>query len=285
MPLPNFVILGPPRTATTWLFTALSEHPQIGLSNLKELRFFDEQFERGERWYQEQFSSVSPDCKAIGDITPGYFNHPDAPQRILNVLGNDIDLFVVNRDPVERSYSEYRGMLRRGETSESFQQCVVQGGRMVENSMYAKQLRRWLDTFEAQRMHVLEFDKICRDPSAVLMQIANTLSLDHSFSSTPPAAINQGTAPPRFRGARSVLSGARSMLERHRLGRDLMWAVRRAGLVGRFHRLTSRQPTTTAMSFQRGEPGHTELARVFAHDQAEWQVLQTTLQSSSSGQR
>lgn len=281
MPLPNFVILGPPRTATTWLFTALSQHPQIGLSNLKELRFFDEHFERGESWYREQFSSVGSDAKAIGDITPGYFNHPDAPQRILSVLGDDVDLFVVNRDPVERAFSEYRGMLRRGETANSFSKCMADGGRLVDNSMYARQVRRLLQTFDPSRFHVLEFDQISSAPEKALAQIARVLDLDQPFPAAPPSAINQGTAPPRFRHVRQALSGVRSMIERRRLGRDLMWSIRRAGLIGRFHRLTSRQSASSTATFVRGEPEHTEILRVFEQDQTEWRKLRSTLLSNA----
>ena len=39
-PLPDFLIIGPQRTGTTWLHAHLRFHPQIFLSEPKELYFF-----------------------------------------------------------------------------------------------------------------------------------------------------------------------------------------------------------------------------------------------------
>ena len=40
---PDFFVLGPPRTASTWLESNLARHPQIWMPPVKELHYFDVQ--------------------------------------------------------------------------------------------------------------------------------------------------------------------------------------------------------------------------------------------------
>ena len=38
---PDFLLIGPHRTGTTWLYRNLAEHPEVLVSEPKELYFFD----------------------------------------------------------------------------------------------------------------------------------------------------------------------------------------------------------------------------------------------------
>jgi hypothetical protein len=60
----------------------------------------------------------------IGEITPDYMFYDYAPQRMKNVLGEDIKLIFMLRDPVERAYSEYLFNVRRGYFDKSFEQVI-----------------------------------------------------------------------------------------------------------------------------------------------------------------
>src|SRR5271170_6528478 len=52
--LPSFIVVGPPRTGTTWLHEVLTDHVNLP-GPTKETRFFDLHFDRGLNWYLDHF--------------------------------------------------------------------------------------------------------------------------------------------------------------------------------------------------------------------------------------
>lgn len=78
----------------------------------KELHFFSLHHHWGEAWYLQQFVAAQPQQRC-GEITPYYFCYPQAPARIQSLLPH-VKLFVLLRDPVERTLSQYFQACRLG---------------------------------------------------------------------------------------------------------------------------------------------------------------------------
>ncbi|RYJ02932.1 MAG: sulfotransferase, partial [Actinomycetales bacterium] len=57
MPAPTFLCIGAQKCGTTWLASAVAQHPEVGTGRKKELHFFDQRaaYERGLDWYESQF--------------------------------------------------------------------------------------------------------------------------------------------------------------------------------------------------------------------------------------
>jgi hypothetical protein len=74
MPAPTFLCIGAQKCGTTWLATAVSQHPEVGTGRKKELHFFDqrEAYARGLDWYESQFRT-GPETRAVGEFTPNYW--------------------------------------------------------------------------------------------------------------------------------------------------------------------------------------------------------------------
>ncbi len=53
--LPNFLHLGPSKSGSTWLHEVLIGHPEVYLSQAKDLYFFNRYYDRGPGWYRAQF--------------------------------------------------------------------------------------------------------------------------------------------------------------------------------------------------------------------------------------
>ena len=53
--LPNFIIIGAAKSATTTLTTILPKHPDIFISNPKEPKFFGRNYKKGWKWYASRF--------------------------------------------------------------------------------------------------------------------------------------------------------------------------------------------------------------------------------------
>ena len=116
--LPNFLIIGAQKAATTFLARRLEEHPDIYLAVQKEIHYFNHKFEKESlAWYESHFSDWSGQ-QAIGEATPGYLNHPHAPARIKSTLPADIKFIASLRHPVDRAYSAFWHYMIRGRIPE-----------------------------------------------------------------------------------------------------------------------------------------------------------------------
>ena len=78
---PNFIILGPPKCASTSLHNYLGQHPQIYTTKVKETRFFSLHYDKGMDYYAEFFKDAG-NAKAIGEATPSYAFLPFVADRI-----------------------------------------------------------------------------------------------------------------------------------------------------------------------------------------------------------
>jgi hypothetical protein len=239
MPLPTFIVLGPPRTGTTWLFKCLNQHPDIYLSERKEVRYFDEQFDQGEAWYRDAFADAPPGVKAIGDITPGYFSHPETPQRIHDLLGDEVELFVIIRDPIERAQSAYEGAVRRGETDAKFETALSTLSRLSENSHYARYIHRYLEVFPTRRIHLLDFAELKEDPTRFLRRVYQVLGVPEIMPGEVSGPVNARLPPSRFPVLMRATVALRQGVESSTLGRKLMWKIRDLGLTQIWHRVSS----------------------------------------------
>ncbi len=173
--LPNFIHLGPGKSGSTWLHEVLCLHPELYLTEAKDLYFFSRFFERGATWYAEQFADAPAEAKLIGEVCPDYLANPAAPQRIREVLGKDVRLMVTLRDPVDRAFSSYLYLAKHGLAAATFRDTWVANPELIEEGRYADQLRRYTTT--VARPHVSIFDDLQADPQAFLDQTTDWLGL------------------------------------------------------------------------------------------------------------
>ena len=106
--LPDFIAVGPPRTATTWLHEVLQGHVCLP-ADRKETDFFTRFYDRGLDWYADYFRHCEGEIP-VGELSPMYFASPPGARGFARSAGCKIICSL--RDPVERAYSNYR-MLRR----------------------------------------------------------------------------------------------------------------------------------------------------------------------------
>lgn len=109
--LPDFIVIGPPRTGTTWLHRVLEGH--VGLpAGIKETQFFSWNHGQGLQWYHSFFRDI-PLALPAGEIAPACFDHPEARERIAALIPH-CRIVCTLRDPVARLYSQYKAWHRVG---------------------------------------------------------------------------------------------------------------------------------------------------------------------------
>jgi hypothetical protein len=204
----DFLIIGATKSATTWLQQSLQQHPSIYMPE-PELHYFSREYERGQAWYLEQFMPVAGQT-LIGEKSNSYMDTPEACGRIRRDLPQ-VRLIAQLRNPVERAYSDYCMLFRRGEVGPDIAQYLdpshAKGGRLLNGGLYYDQLRAYMDSFPADRMLVLLYEDILTAPLKQLDAIARFFALDSGLGMPPLAEkVKDRTAPVISPGLRHVLA-------------------------------------------------------------------------------
>ncbi len=104
--LPNLIIPGVQKAATSSLYHYLVQHSSITGGIVKEVHFFDldSKFSKGKKWYKQQFPYTED---YILDATPNYLYEKHIPVRIKETLGDNVKFIIILRDPVSRCFSAW----------------------------------------------------------------------------------------------------------------------------------------------------------------------------------
>ena len=158
--IPNFLITGVQKAATSWIAVCLGEHPQIFIPERKEIFYFDKHYSRGLNWYEAQFSGWSGET-AVGEATPNYLYEPNVPERIYNTLGN-IKIISRLRHTVDMDYFYFLRFVRRGLIPQDadFKTEFEQDGQFALRTRgnYFEQIRRYSYYFP-QEHHLIVFQE------------------------------------------------------------------------------------------------------------------------------
>lgn len=180
---PTFLVIGAMKCGTTSLFDLLAQHPQIGMSTVKEPAFFcdDEIFDRGFSWYESLFTHAA-DRKEVGEASTSYtkkYTYPRAAERIGRHLPGAKLIYVV-RHPLERIESQWMHGVHAGWHSADFGRALDDPG-LIDPSRYWRQIQAYRDFFPDVRILVLFFDDFKADPLAVMSRCWDFLGVDRSF--------------------------------------------------------------------------------------------------------
>ncbi len=176
--LPDFLGVGPPRAATSWLDAVLRGH--VGLPrDIKEVDFFVKNWARGVEWYEGYFAGC--DAKLpVGEICPSYFGSDEARGRIAELIPH-CRIICTFRDPVEMIYSMYKLARRNVWTRGNFESYVPE-----EWHHHASKLKRWRETFGRDAVLACFYDDLEADAQTYLDPICD-------FIGIPRIPIGQST--------------------------------------------------------------------------------------------
>jgi hypothetical protein len=111
----DFLGIGPPKSGTTYLQSILIQHPEIYLSEKKEIQFFSNYYDEGIEWYNKHFEKKKP-SQIAGEISPTYSHTTETLKRIKDYSDKyapDMKIIFTYRDPIKRLVSAYQHNLRR----------------------------------------------------------------------------------------------------------------------------------------------------------------------------
>ncbi|MGI8726293.1 MAG: sulfotransferase family protein, partial [Solirubrobacterales bacterium] len=182
--LPNLIIIGAQKCGTSGLHYYLSLHPEVSMSNPKELNFFiaERNWPRGLEWYSRHFD---PRATVRGDASPNYTsfpNHTGVPERMKEVVPEARLIYIV-RDPVERIAAHWvHNYAKRREKGSMRETLLHPNTSYVSRSKYYMQLRHFLDHFPSEQILVLDNSDLRDDREATLRRIFEFLGVAPDFS-------------------------------------------------------------------------------------------------------
>ncbi len=183
--LPNFLMIGAMKTGTTSLWHYLRSHPQIFMSDVKEVMFFDprHKWDRGIDWYERQFEQAPEQAVALGEASTSYTKFPvvrEVPSRIASVLP-DVSLIYMVRHPVERMQSHYLYALSRGKESRPIEQAFAEDPAYLDISRYALQLEQYEPYFSRDQFLLLDSRDLRNDRVETLRRVFGFIGVDDTW--------------------------------------------------------------------------------------------------------
>lgn len=190
MPLPDFLVIGAMKCATTSLYNYLKIHPQISMPPNKSLSFFNTEdyfngtWLKGSQWYESHFRDRA---KVNGEVSTAYTKYPLAkgvPARIQYTMPN-VKLIYVIRDPVTRAISHYLHNGIRGHEVKSIRDCLLsdEASHYLNCSRYHSQIQQFLIHFKLSQLLVITTEALESDARDTVQRVFSFLGVDHSFSS------------------------------------------------------------------------------------------------------
>lgn len=182
----NFLIIGATKSATTWLQRSLQKDPDIVMPD-PELHFFSREFHRGQDWYLAQFP-LHNGQPLVGEKSNSYLDVPEAAARIKASLGH-AKLIAQLRNPIDRAYSDYCMLFRRGEVNSDIAQYLDPrhgaGKRFLRGGSYYEQLQRFYDLFPPSQMLVMFYEDLLLQPELQLRTVRNYLGVVNDDYASP----------------------------------------------------------------------------------------------------
>ena len=186
--MPDIIIIGAKKGGTRALIEFLKLHPKLKSAG-PEIHFFDRavNFDKGLDWYVSKMPEVTRDQFAM-EKTPGYFHHPEAPERIKRTAP-DSKLLLIVRDPVKRLISDYNQFRSRnldlGKTYPKLEELLLNARGDIDlaypplqRSIYHHHMTRWFQHFSKDQIHIVHGEKFITEPWNELHKVEGFLNIE-----------------------------------------------------------------------------------------------------------
>jgi hypothetical protein len=216
--LPNLIVIGAQKCGTSGLHYYLGLHPEVSMSNPKELNFFiaERNWPRGLEWYSRHFD---PTARVRGEASPNYTafpQHDGVPARIAETVP-DARLVYLVRDPIERIAAHWvHNYAKRREKGGLRETLLHPNTSYISRSRYFMQLQRYLAHFDSDRILVIENGDLRDHRAETLRRVFEFAGVDPSFTHPRFEQVRHSTS----RKKRATRLGMRvQRLSRSRFGR------------------------------------------------------------------
>lgn len=195
----HFFIVGAQRSATTYLYNLLDEHPEVCMAKpvKPEPKYFldktDEVFDINE-YVDKYFSGATNKTKVYGEKSTSYYENKTTARYISeNMPGSKIIFILAN--PVLRAISNYRFSVDNGIEKRSIEDVFLNDTRTplnkfdnisvnpfdyLERGIYYKFIKNYYDSFSRKDVLVLLKDEFVNNDKSI-QELYKFLNIDDAF--------------------------------------------------------------------------------------------------------
>ncbi len=222
---PNFLVIGPQRTGTTWLYKNLIRHPEVFMSKEKEIHFFNMlnktqhvKYRSADLGWYLKFFYDTPlsyvqkylSCylryqkvykpKIRGEACASYAAMEEDLVSEVITLNPEIKIILMIRDPLQRAWSHAKKDLvkrRRlqsiNEVSEDEIEYFLKDPYQVACGKYTMAIDKWSTQLQDGNLFIGLFDEIIHAPKELLKKIFIFLGLDYDAAYVQAAEVQVNT--------------------------------------------------------------------------------------------
>lgn len=176
--LPDFLIIGAMKSGTSSLHDYLNLHPDIYMSEPKEIHYYADQFFKTHtlEWYKSFFVTKKKLCGTSPQSYTKYHNkfYQNIPERIYKDSPN-IKLIYIVRDPIKRYISHIKES-HFGDPKEDilYAESI---DHYLKTSMYYDQISQYLTYFKKDQIYILSLEELVKNKLEELNNIFNFLDV------------------------------------------------------------------------------------------------------------
>ena len=228
----DFAGVGAAKSGTSWIARCLAEHPEICMSEPKELNYFctraiwpafDVNNSLGPGWLAQRFARCRPDQR-LGEFSPNYLCDPSSPH-LLHSHNPEIRLLFCFRNPVDAVVSYYHQVRRESPVPDTIEAFLEAYPTVRAMGFYHQHVIRFLGLFPREQCLFLLFEDLVRDSEALLRRCFEFLAVDPDFvPSQKDSRVNEAKEVRSQRALRAI-NKVRLLLQRCTGpgSRRLMW--------------------------------------------------------------
>ena len=180
MSLPDFIIIGAMKCATSTLQAQLAGQRGVFMSDPKEPNYFsdDAVFARGQDWYESLFEAAP--CGALtGEASTHYTKLPTYPRTLARMQAAlpDPRLIYVIRNPTVRAVSHYIHEWTEARAPDNAEDAFRDCADYVDYGCYGMQISPYVGAYGRERILLTSLEQLGAEPDAEFARIAAFLGL------------------------------------------------------------------------------------------------------------
>lgn len=215
---PDFLVVGPQRTGTTWLHRALIKHPQVLHSKTKELQFFnnlhtkkndsnldaylsnfieiEQTISMKDSYCMDTYGeSYKPIIK--GESTANYSTLDNSVINEIKLLNPSVKIIFIVRHPAYRAWSHAKKhLLKKENVTEWDFLNFFNAPHILQKGYFTQHINRWLEIIPKKNFFLGFHEQISESPQNFYIDICKFLNVKPNLKYFPEACQNKIGATP-----------------------------------------------------------------------------------------
>ena len=211
MNFPDYIIIGAAKCGTTSLCNYLDAHPNVKITQPKELDFFGrDSIESKLEAYCEHFKEKNGSL--IGEGSVSYMLYSELAAIQIKKYAPKVKIIAMLRNPADRFYSDFWFNINRGvivykkgmfegvindtmQVSYSPVHKMTYRHSLISKGMYADHLKQYFKHFDKDQIKVIFFEDFIKDSTKVLNSVYEFLGVTATHVEVPTEIHNKTMYP------------------------------------------------------------------------------------------